>query len=235
MPAERFFLEEDLAQPTLCFKNEELHHLKKVMRIREKEEIECINGKGDLARVLIEEIQKKEAWGTVIQHSYTPPSHNQLVLIQGIPRLNRLDTLIEKTTELGVTEIWLFPAERSEKKELSNQQQTRARHLSIAAIKQSGRLHLPTIHIQPPIKKWQAPPFPFYFGDFSPSAPHLLSLPAQQQVGVVIGPESGLSPQELAHLKELQGQGVRLHQNTLRTDTAGIFAVGCLSQMTQLT
>ncbi len=88
------------------------------MRIQEGEIIELVNGRNELAQAKLIEIEKKRARAEIVSVVKTEPSR-PIILCQALPRPNRLDTIIEKGTELGMTELRLFPGERSEKKNLS--------------------------------------------------------------------------------------------------------------------
>ena len=128
-----------------------------------------------------------------------------------------------------VTEFWLFPGEKSEKKTVSHLQ--RLETIQINALKQCGRLFLPRITLKPPLDQWQQPPGSLFFGDLSPQAP-LLKGPFTSPITFFIGPEKGFSPTELATLSQFKAIGISLHHNILRAETAAITA---LSQFYLLT
>jgi 16S rRNA (uracil1498-N3)-methyltransferase len=231
MPAERYYHPEILEKDqTIHLSGLEHHHLVNVMRTRVDETLEIINGKGQLAEATLCSIEKKSATLLITSVITTPPPEQKIILAQGLPRLNRLEFIIEKGTELGMTEIRLFPAARSEKKELSPNQLERLHTLMVAAVKQCGRLHMPILTLMPPLKQWKAQETLFY-GDITPSAP--LFMPFWETLGsdqkkhaiFCIGPESGFSDEEVVMLKKLQAHGVKLHSNILRTDTAAIAAL----------
>lgn len=232
MPHERYFTNHDLEEGmTLSLDENEAHHLIAVMRGRIGSSVELINGRGVLAQAEVVHIQKKAVELKVIKIiAQTPPSLS-VIVAQAIPRPNRLDYIIEKGTELGMTELWLFPGELSEKKELSDSQLERALKLTISAMKQCGRLDLPQIKIFPKIAKWnfdQSSQMGF-FGDVSVDAPPLLSLLKKNTPSLfVVGPESGLTENEENELKKKGFLGVKLHHNILRTDTAPIVALSVI-------
>lgn len=233
MPHDRFFYVHPFSTgQRIALDDEEAHHLIRVMRAKPGDLLEIVNGNGQLASAKVEAVDRRKAILVLEAVTQSPAPKERLILAQAIPRPNRLDTIVEKCTELGMTDLWLFPGERSERRELSNQQLSRAHAQAIAALKQCGRLFLPHIEVKPPLKQWTQLPFPCYFGDVSPQA---FSLQAAwqaskpKQVICVIGPEAGLSPREEEILRELQGTGVRLHPNILRTDTAAIVALSLLS------
>ena len=225
MPAHRFFLE-DLATPTLS--GEEFHHLKNVMRARPGETLELVDGKGTLAIAKVVRMANSEASLEIVQKTHTPSSSTRLILAQALLRPSLLDWVIEKGTELGATHFWLFPADFSEKKELTPHQLARLEHIILSALKQSGRLYLPSLEIHPPLSRWEKPGETLLFGSLKGPAKPLDKL--STSVIMAIGPEKGFSREEHQILEgRLGGIGVRLNANTLRAETAALCALSLLS------
>ncbi len=224
MPSERFFYPDLFEENAVIALDAEEHRHIKVMRIRPEEEIELINGKGELAIGVVDSIEKQKT--TIILQKVTKvekPS-TKIILAQALPKQNKLDFIVEKGTELGMSELRLFPGDFSEKKELSANQLERCRHLTIAALKQCGALFLPEISLAPPLKNWQRPPCA-YFGDINPKAPKLKdTFKPSQEIIFFIGPEKGFSASEEIILEKL-ATGISLHKNILRTETAAICAL----------
>ena len=237
MPAERYFIEETLV-PGSSYKmtGSEFHHLAHVMRTKKGETIEVVNGRGLLADAVVEHFGKDHAnlviHGCLKDEGMHPP---RLILAQAIPKPNRLDFILEKGTELGVDQFCLFPGHGSVKKEIFPHQIERMRHLTIAAMKQCGRLDLPTLEFKPPLGEWSfAQEFLLYFGDVEPKAPPFEALmqeicDAKVPVLFFTGPESGFNDAEVDALKRLGAKGVKLHNNILRTDTASLVALSLIS------
>lgn len=226
---ERYYYPETL-QNGIQFSLEgtEYHHLANVMRVKEGEKVGVVNGKGDYAEAVVIDLQKKKGVLEVLFVQHEEKSLKEFVLAQAIPRINRLDFIVEKATELGMTQLWLFPGENSERKELSSSQSDRIVNICISAMKQCGRLYLPQIVVFPAITKWQPFAMPLYFGDVHSEAPSFQSLLLQTNDSSGIfctGPESGFSEQEELFLRSLGAKGVKLHANILRTDTASISAL----------
>lgn len=233
MPAERFFAEQPLKMgESLYLENQEHHHLVHVMRVEVGETIELVNGSGALAKALVERVEKKRALLRILNvHTEQRPS-TEIILAQAIPRSNRIDFILEKGTELGMTQLWLFPAIQGERKRLTEHQFERLRGLTIAAMKQCGRLYLPTIIEKPPLAQWEAPSYPSFFGDTDPKAPPFLPLWQKERTkGIVfyIGPESGFTETEIEQLHRLKAKGVKLHPHILRTDTAALTALSLIT------
>lgn len=234
MPAERFYYPYPLNDnEVISVKDQEYHHLINVMRIRMGETIEIINGNGQLGLGTVSAVEKKQAFLKVHQVVTAPPPSKKLILAQAIPKLNRLECILEKGTELGMTEIWLFPSAHSEKKDFSDNQQQRLEGILIAATKQCGRLFLPKIIMMPPLKKWTAIPQMAFFGDIEPSAPWLPEewkrVKDKTEAIIFIGPESGFNDEEILLLRDKGVSGVKLNENILRTDTAAIVALAYLT------
>jgi 16S rRNA (uracil1498-N3)-methyltransferase len=230
MPAERYYLTGSLREgDQIQLEGQEFHHLAHVMRSEPGDDVEIVNGEGYLGNARVKSFVKKH--GVIltvneVQFHAKPPY--RLVIAQGVPRHNRLDTILEKGTELGMTDLWLIGTDRSERKELSEQQLERLRGVMIAAMKQCGRLYLPDIRY---FSSLQDPGLAFegqsYFGDLDPNAPTIQSVwqPQVKEVCLFIGPESGFSPSEVDQMRSQGVNGVKLHDNILRTDTAAIAAL----------
>ena len=236
MPAERYFIDTDFH----TYSHQELfgsefHHLAHVMRTRKGDSIQLVNGRGALAQAFVQDLAKDRAY-LEIQHVHQEPQPPcRLILAQALAKPNRLDFILEKGTELGVDSFWIFPGHHSTQKECYPSQLERARTLTIAAMKQCGRLFLPSITLKPPIKEWsELNQFTPFFGDLDLNAP-LFEIawknlqPLSSPWLFITGQEGGFSQQEVEALKEKGVIGVKLHTNILRTETASLMAISLLS------
>lgn len=235
MPIERFYIDIPLQEnQKIIFEKEEFHHLANVTRVRPQETIEVINGKGFLAKVYIETIEKNKATGQVTSLLHEPSPSYTLILAQAIPRQPRLEYIVEKSVELGITELWLFPGKYSEKDTFSSSGKERISHIISSAMKQCGRLYAPKVLFLPALAKWDIPlPKASFFGDVRKEAPLFLpSLMKEKNTSVLlaIGPEKGFHPEEVLLMeKKFFLQGIHLHSNILRTDTAAICGIALAS------
>ena len=231
MPIERYFIDEPIEVNQIkSLTGAEFHHLARVTRIRPGEKIELVNGKGIVAQVTVEAVEKEKALLQIDSVEQDTLSIERLILAQAMPKVNRLDFILEKGTELGVDEFWLFPGDLSIKKDFSDNQMERAHAMTIAAMKQCGRLTLPIVKLMPRLKNWPEIDGKAYFGDTDQAAPHLMKNLNVNNFPVTffIGPESGWSEDELTIMKERGIEGVKLHENILRTDTASLVAVSLI-------
>lgn len=233
MPAERFFVDQPLEPShSVILQGQEFHHLKNVMRMRVGEAVEVSNGAGALAHVTVLQLAKDHAVLTITAMEYEQKCEVDIILAQAWPRSNRLDFILEKGTELGVTQFWLYPSFHSPKKAPTEHQLERMKALTIAAMKQCGRLFLPELIIKPPLIQWKKPEGTCFFGDIRPSATHFLSawerMPKVSPIIFFVGPESGFTEEEVANFDRLGVQGVKLHKNVLRTETAALVALSLI-------
>jgi 16S rRNA (uracil1498-N3)-methyltransferase len=229
MPAERYFT--NMLSPSseeFVITGDEFHHVIRVMRTREGDTSEFVNGKGTLAVAKLVSIGKQKAVFAVESLITETPPKRQLVLVQGMPKLQRLEFIAEKGTELGMTSLWLFPGDHSEKEGLSANQKDRLQAILIASMKQCGSLFLPTLEVKPKLASWKEFPTHSYFGDVNPQATSftkVLKQQAEESLYFFVGPEAGFSEKETEAMKRGGVAGVHLHKNILRTDTAGIVAL----------
>lgn len=220
MPAERYYLDSPFLSLTVTLEGDELHHLAHVMRAKEGDTVELVNGRGVLALAAIVSIQKSEAQ-LKINSMHQETKRPIVILAQAMTRQNHLEWIIEKGTELGVCAFWLFPGERSEKTEFNEE---RLKRLTISAMKQCGRLTLPALEKKPPLSAWKPIGGALYFGD--PQSKDILSKPSKEPAVFFIGPEKGFSPSEQEILRcILKARGIKLHDNILRTETASLVAL----------
>ncbi len=240
MPAERFYTKESLySGQTITLENDEFHHLSHVFRIKAGEVISLVNGKGALALGSVANINKHHATISIDSVEEYELPKLEIILAQAFPRQPRLEYIVEKSVELGATKIWLFPGDFSEKKDISASGQERIQHILISSLKQCGRLFLPELVIQPKLSFWKKDQLPTlsFFGDIRPSSPHFLTLLLQKKSSpllIAIGPEKGFHHKEVHYMEQtLAMQGVHLHDNILRTDTAAIASLALASACLQ--
>lgn len=223
----RFFIKNKnsfIKNEIIKIESTEFHHLKNVMRAKEKDIIEIINGKNYLAEGEILKIKRKEA---LVQINKILQKQNlqkrKLILAIAFLKISKLEIVLEKATELGTDEFILFPSKNSKILKISKNRQNRFQSILISAIKQCKRLDLPIIKITNSIKKINFENKQTFFGDLN--APFSFSfnknLKDKKDVLFFIGPEKGFSKEEIVFLKT-KGKAIKINENTLRAETAAI-------------
>ncbi len=226
MPQDRFYLDAPLQTgQTVTLEESEFHHLK-VLRIDPSEEIELVNGHGFLAKANLLKLDKRAAHLQISSCTHSPPPSPSISLALALIRVNRLEWAIEKATELGADEIFLYPADYSEKEALSPHQLDRLRHLAISALKQCGRLYLPRLSLSS-LDEIFLTSNRILYGDTNPNATRINS--SIEPTLFISGPEKGFSEREEL-LLQAKGTGVKLSENILRAETAPLAALSILKQ-----
>lgn len=228
MPVNRFFRSGPLyLEETVEFKNEEAKHMTRVLRLTPGEEVEITNGKGLLAKGNILSVTKQSVSVSITHLEQIPLPSYEIHLWQSLIRPSKLDLIVEKGTELGITHFHFFHAENSEKTTLSENQKTRLQYLAISGCKQSGRVFIPHFDFSASYTQINEG----FFGDVAPNAPHILVMNKRQKLHFINGPESGFSKAEQEKLRAKGIQGVSLSDAVLRTETAAIAAATFLNAL----
>ncbi len=212
MPADRFYTQEPLFTDTIIhLSKEEDLHMRRVMRKKTGDLVELFNGQGSLFKARLLE----DGSLLVLQLLQTETLPPTITIAQALIAPSKLDWVTEKCAELGAASLWLFPADYSEKKNVSPTFLTRLQNLAISAAKQSGRLFLMDIRFLPPLHEW--PPHEnLFFGSTAPEEPKKLP----SSFIFAIGPERGFSSSELKVFNK--AHALSLGPYTLRTETASL-------------
>jgi len=223
---ERFYIQGPFTLNTqIELQEDEHHHLANVMRIRENEKIELIDGCGTLAQGCIIKIEKKRTILEILQIEYTPPSKQKIFL--GIPLMRpaKLEWVIEKGTEIGADAFLLYGADYSIQESLSSHQLSRLKTITISAAKQSQRLYLPHLEILPHLSSLLKKEARILFGDLDTKTSDWKL--DNETTLFISGPEKGFSEEEVKQLRAA-GLGIRINPNILRAETAPIVAISLL-------
>jgi len=143
LPHNRLFHPESFAKErTFQLDIEEAKHAK-VFRLQKEELCELVNGKGEIATVKV--LSSKDPFTVEVVEFVSKKEPPSFTLAMASVKLAKLELIIQKGCELGVSHFQIFDGELSEKKGLSSSQLHRLQAINISALKQSGRLFLPAI------------------------------------------------------------------------------------------
>lgn len=221
---------------TLSLPEEATNYLVRVMRLREGDRCVLFNGDGHDYRATIVSSGKRDAQAHIDDAQWLDnESPLAITLLQGIARGEKMDLILQKATELGVSAIIPVNAERTEVKLDAARAEKRLAHWRSvvgSACGQSGRARIPAL--TPPQSLAVAVdtlPADTLRLTLDPLGAHrLASLSQAPANGVVIaiGPEGGWSPRDRQQLQEAGFQGLQLGPRILRTETAGLAAIAAL-------
>ena len=160
-----------------------------------------------------------------------------LGLAQGISSGERMDFTLQKSVEMGVTEIFPVTSARSIVKlsgERAEKRQERWQEIVIAACEQCGRNRIPTVHpLLPLSQRLQQLPqsdVRLLMGLHHPTSLKAIQ-PAPQRITLMIGPEGGWSPEEEAAAFQTGFQSILLGKRVLRTETAALAAIAAMQTL----
>ncbi|MEY4642168.1 MAG: hypothetical protein RLZZ227_2162 [Pseudomonadota bacterium] len=212
------------------------HYLGKVLRLPVDAALILFNGDGHEYAATIVSVDKKTCTVRIAARS-TPPTESRLytVLGLGISRGERMDYAIQKSTELGVSVIAPLFTEHCEVKLNDERREKRQEHwqqIAISACEQSGRVRVPEVLAPQALATWvRSKPAELCLVFDHEQAAALTGQRPQGGVALLIGPEGGLSPAEIALAQGAGFSGVALGNRVLRTETAPVAALSVLQYL----
>ncbi|GAB3670419.1 16S rRNA (uracil(1498)-N(3))-methyltransferase [Salinisphaera aquimarina] len=212
------------------------HHLATVLRLSADDDLTLFNGDGgEYAARVLEATRKRLVVAVETRHTPTRESALDLTLVQAVARGDRMDFALAKAVELGVRRIRpLFTARGQVRLDGERLAKKQAHWQAVAesAAEQSGRLVCPTV--DPAVDMAQLLNEPAEPGEtlrlmLAPEAARSLSkIAPAMRVALLIGPESGLSHDEIERAAAANWQALTLGPRILRTETAGMAAIAAL-------
>ncbi len=226
---------------------DELHHINHVMRLKIGETVEIFDGKGHEAKaIVVNENGEHDShvFLKIVSDVITAEKILRLTLYQAIPKGKRIDTLIEKCTELGVHEIVPMITERVVVKisdcKSEQHKTSRWRSIALSAAKQCGRSEITAItevvSIESVFEKFEKPDL-ILIASLEDSAVRLQKVIQKiktdghpiDSIGVFIGPEGDFTEKEHDFLVEQGGIPVSFGKLIMRVETASIYATSILA------
>ena len=215
-----------------------IHKLKDVLRLAIGAELCVFDGKGREYRCRIQSAEKKRMYLFVEAEEHNEATPSKTVHI-GLPVIKegRMETAIEKATELGVDAIKIFCAERSFKKEISPMRLERFRKIAAEASRQSERNVVPGIILQGRLKEFVAGSAGYDLRIFlecrNPGEEEVrgLDIKKADAILLIVGPEGDFTEAEKVLLRKNDFRPLHLPLPILRTETAALFGVGLMKYL----
>jgi 16S rRNA (uracil1498-N3)-methyltransferase len=211
-------------------------HLARVLRLAVGDECVLFNGDGNDYAARITAMGKRELRVTVAaSRAVDNESPLAIRLLQGVARGEKMDLILQKATELGVTAIAPLWSQRSEVKLDEARTGKRLAHwrgVVAAACEQCGRARVPDVATPAPLAvalgALPAAGLRLILDPEGELALGTLAVDAGTSVVLAVGPEGGWSPADREQLRAAGFQGLRLGPRILRTETAGLAAISAL-------
>ena len=204
-----------------------------VLRMQPGQTITLFNGQGGEFEATIERMGRSDVAVVVGTHDPVEREAARAVhLVLGMPANDRMDWLVEKAAELGVTSIQPLVTERSVLRlngERADKKRAHWHAVGVAACEQSGRNRVPEVHTVRNFGDWVASAEAGLLLSLRPgSQPMLNAVPASGPIHFLSGPEGGLSPSEEDAAIARGYRPVTLANRVLRSETAPLTALAQL-------
>lgn len=204
------------------------HHLTKVLRFPQGQSITLFNGDGFNYTAEVLKAKKDCVVKLISKEENLSESKLNLTLAQGVAKGEKMDFLIQKAVELGVSTIIPILTERCVVKLKGEKLQKRQSHwqkIAIGACEQSGRSIVPEVLSPIVIDELLQRPTTNGFVLHHRAEQTLLDTPSTSEATILIGPEGGLSDKEISKATEAGYQPLLLGSRVLRTETASLAVI----------
>ncbi len=237
----RFFMNQ-FRQDVVTLDGEQHHHLSRVLRARPGEELELVFSDGVICRAIISSMDNDSTNLDVLEElpGHELPVH--ITLFQGLPKSDKMELIIRKTVELGVSAI--IPLEMTNSVVRYDDKKKKGRlerwqKIAESAAKQAGRDHVPPVNEFSTIRElvgcaeqFDAILVPYEGAQSMRQTRQVLErISVGSRIAIVIGPEGGFASDEIIALREAGAEIISLGKRILRTETAGLYILSVLGYL----
>ncbi len=230
----RFLVEKDrISGNRAVLKEDEARHIGKVLRLSVGDALCLIDEEGSTYHAMITTRDAKTVEVEIVEKITAPKEPAlEIVLEQAIPKAQKMDLIVQKATELGVSSIIPFLSDRSVPlldAERSLRKRMRWQKVAAEATKQCGRTIVPQVDAIIPFRgllnRWDENSLKIMLWEDEKNNTLKDLLKTHQpsaRVVILVGPEGGFSGQEVNMAREAGFHTVSLGKYILRTETAGM-------------
>lgn len=242
----RFFVnKENISEEKIHILGSDAHHIARSLRMAEGDEVTVCDGCGLEYECRLSRIRDDECECSIISVCESErESPVDITLCMAYPKGDKLEVVIQKAVELGVSRIIPFESSRCIKRpkaEKVEKQLSRLSKIAEEAAKQCGRAKIPTVSLPMSFaqmlkeaKKSSITLF-CYEDEQGTSIKNALSSPGKcDSISVIVGSEGGFSPEEADEAKEAGATAVTLGKRILRCETAPAFALSAIAYELEL-
>lgn len=214
---------------------DEAHHAVAVRRLRVGEEVVLTDGAGHRVVGAVAETGKRVFKVTVTSAAFDERPAPSFTVVQALPKGDRGELAVEVLTEIGVDTVVPWAASRSVavwKGERAARSHAKWQATAREAGKQSRRSWLPCVtalaSTTEVVSRLSEAALVAVLHEDATTPLASLDVPTDGEIVVIVGPEGGIAPDELAAFEAAGAVTVRLGDEVLRTSTAGLAAVSAL-------
>lgn len=212
------------------------HHAERVLRLAVGDAVTLFDGRGGECAATLVALGKQPLARLGPRLDAERESPLAITLVQALASADKMDWVVQKAVELGVAAIQPVAAERSVLKLSGDRADKRRAHwqqIAVSACEQSGRNRVPEVAEILPLAKYLAQDFAGTRMILAPGAEGALARKPRPAgpVAILIGPEGGWSPAELALADRAGCEPLALGPRVLRTETAGLAAIAAMQTL----
>ncbi len=235
MSARRFMIHSrTIRDGYASFDGDVYHHMVRVLRLGTGDAVQLADEKGMVYSGTINQVAKEWVAVKIISSSLAGEGDSatpRITICQALPKGDKIDLILQKGTELGAHNFWIFGGRRSVAKIREDQQNSkleRWKRIVTEAARQCGRPDIPEVDWRPSAVEAandtsQELRLILWEGEREHSLKDALSVGVKpSSVIIAIGPEGGFDPLEVRHFSQHGYQAVSLGSRILRTETASI-------------
>lgn len=238
----RFFINpEHVEQEWIFLKDQEYHHAVRVLRLKEKDIFDAIDGQGLCYRAEVNAITKDYVRCAILKRDVSDRSQTvPLSLALAVSKEKAMSLMLQKAVELGICSLYLYWSERSQGRcdgKVLLQKKERWLKILKDAAKQSGNDHLPSLHVFETLAEALREAKSESFSELIVLSPwsnqsliefdqkmrDLSEADSPCRVIAFLGPEGGLTSQEESLLSDQGARALKCGELLMRVETAMMF------------
>jgi len=236
---ELFYIPNDqITEGKIAVSGDDYHHIIRVKRFKENDEVFFANGEGKFYRTKINQIRKHDFDSEIVEITDIPfPLKKRLNVYVGVLKnKDRLEWIVEKCGEFSVSSLTPVNTEFTVKSHLNIE---RLQKISISALKQSKNSYLMMIKqvngLSQSLKRNPSVLNLVLHEKRMSESQKLIDIELESflEINLFVGPEGGFSEKEIKLFSDQQASFAWMGEQRLRTETAAVAAVGILNQLLQ--
>lgn len=230
----RFFVgSKQITHPSVTISGSDVAHIRRVLRLQPGQRVEIVDEESVLYEVELEEVGATRVRARVIREIMTAPEEPLAITVaQGVPKGDKMDLIVQKATELGVSRVVPLMSERVVTRPAPERRAARVgrwRKLALEAAKQSKRRSVPRISeflaLEAFCREDECRDLRLILWEEETAnrlRSLLVSARGRRSVALIIGPEGGFSREEVEVARSWGFTAVSLGPRILRTETVAL-------------
>tara|TARA_B100000941_G_scaffold187042_1_gene134600 strand:- start:600 stop:1340 length:741 start_codon:yes stop_codon:yes gene_type:complete len=238
----RFFINTYLIKgKEISLENPTFHQIKNVLRMAEGDYIELFNNTGNYYKAKIIDSEGNLIKCLIEDQLKASQDGIEINVYQSIIKISKLELIVDKLTEIGISSFTPIITERTQKKDidsLSENKLKRLKKISIEASEQSGKVYIPKINSIKRLRNLDigiSNILDIVFYENNDNAKKLNYLKSKfsdkKSISAFIGPVGGFSIEEIEYFKSKESIVINLGNTIFKSDTASIISVALLRNL----